>query len=260
MEKNKYSVPESGPFFNDNAASRYHNEDKTLTLISSNNNNTNTAANTNVSSTGSNTYSNSSGSNKKPNTKAPLPEFSPENIKDDLISGPENVKSLREEIKDTKNKLKIITTKLTNMKKERDNFQKENKTLQDEVMSLQAQLRQMIPGFANTSSSFPMFNELINEISEIYKYDCEDIFFDMLCPELNMKGIILFFYTSFHRLVEMVNNYFAPCETLLKKTSGLTTLDGPIMNVLRKSYQSTYKSISKQCFPTGGFSDIINEI
>ena len=248
MEKNKYSVPESGPFFNDNTANtnnRFHNNDeKTLSLASSNQANIPNPTNP--------------GSNKKVPSKNVPRDSSPENIKDSHDT--ENVKSLREEIKDTKSKLKIITSKLTNMKKEKDSLQKDNKTLQEEVMTLQASLRQMIPGFANTSSSFPMFNELINEISEFYKYDCEDTFFDMLCPELNMKGIILFFYTSFHRLIELVNNYFAPCEALLKKTSCLGSLDGPIMNVLRKSYQSTFKSICKQCFPTGAFNDIITEI
>ena len=172
----------------------------------------------------------------------------------------ENPKNYKDELRDTKSKLKVMTTKFNNVKKERDQLQKENKQLQEEILTLQSSLRQMIPGFANTGSTFPMFNELITNVSEFYKYDCEDIFFDLLCPGLNMKGIILFYYTSFHRLVELVNNYFAPSENLLKKTACLNTLEGPIMNVLRKSYQSTWKSIIKQCFPPNSLNEIINEI
>lgn len=51
----------------------------------------------------------------------------------------------------------------------------------------------MIPGFSNTSCNFPMLNELAILTKEFYKYDCVDIFYDLLCPELNMKGIIYFF-------------------------------------------------------------------
>jgi len=94
----------------------------------------------------------------------------------------------------------------------------------------------MIPGFNNTSSSFPMHHEMKEKTSEFYKYDCEDIFFDVICPELNMKGCIYFFYTSFKRTKELIAHYFAYSEKCLKETSCLTDLEGPIMNVLRKSY------------------------
>lgn len=35
----------------------------------------------------------------------------------------------------------------------------------------------MIPGFNNTSSNFPMSNEIINKLQEFYKYECLDRFF-----------------------------------------------------------------------------------
>jgi len=172
----------------------------------------------------------------------------------------ENNNTLREELNETKSKLRTITGKIGVLKKEKETLNKENKTLQEEVMSLQASLRQMIPGFSNTGSSFPMFNELVSNVSEFYKYDCEEVFFDLLCPELNMKGIIFFYMTSFHRISELIQNYFAPAENSLKKTACMTNLDGPIMNVLRKSFQSTWKNIAKQCIQQSKIMEITNEI
>jgi len=81
------------------------------------------------------------------------------------------------ESEDIRDKLNIMTNKFITIRKERDNFQKENKELQNEIMILQSNIRQMIPGFSNnTSSSFPMINELQNKLSEFYKCDCQDIF------------------------------------------------------------------------------------
>jgi hypothetical protein len=41
----------------------------------------------------------------------------------------------------------------------------------------------MIPGFNNTSSNFPMSNEIVAKLLEFYKYECLDRFFENLCPE-----------------------------------------------------------------------------
>ena len=54
-------------------------------------------------------------------------------------------------------------------------------------------MRSMVPCPTNTSQSFPMYNELTNIISEFYKVDCVDIFFDVLSSELNLDGVIYFF-------------------------------------------------------------------
>ena len=94
----------------------------------------------------------------------------------------------------------------------------------------------MIPGFHNTSLSFPMPHEITDKISEFNKYDCEDIFFDHLCTELNMKGIIYFYYTCYKRTKELIVHYFAHTEKCLKEISCNANLDGPVMNVLRKFY------------------------
>lgn len=135
------------------------------------------------------------------------------------------------------------------MRKERDQLKKENKELQNEILVLQSNIRQMIPGFSsNTSSSFPMLNELQNKLTQYYKCECQDVFFDLLCPELNMDGLVFYFKESFNRIQEMINLYFDPLETLLKRTLVIEDMWSSIDNVLRKSYQSNWKKILSQIF------------
>lgn len=153
-----------------------------------------------------------------------------------------------------------MTNKFQQSKKEKDQLQKDNKSLQEEVLTLQSNLRQMIPGFANTSSSFPMLNELSNQTTEFYKYDCIDIFFDLLCPELNMKGIIYFFSTAYSRVSDNINNYFSPLESTIKKIGCLNNIEGPIINVLRKSFQTNYKEMQKKFHDFSNSTIIVDEI
>jgi hypothetical protein len=75
----------------------------------------------------------------------------------------------------------------------------------------------MVPGFANTSNSFPMVNELTNQVSEFYKVDCQDAFFDLLCPELNHDGIVFFFKNTLGPAIKLIKNYFSPVEEILSK-------------------------------------------
>ncbi len=151
-----------------------------------------------------------------------------------------------ENSEDMHDKLSIMTNKFINMRKDRDQLQKENKDLQNEILLLQSNMRQMIPGFSsNTSSSFPMLNEIQNKINEFFKCDCQDIFFDLLAPELNMDGIVFFYKTAFSKVLEILKTYFSPAENILKKTICIDELWGPIDNVLRKSYQTNWKKIYK---------------
>lgn len=143
--------------------------------------------------------------------------------------------------------MEIITNKFSVTKKERDQYQKESKELQNEIFILQSNMRQMIPGFSsNTSSSFPMINELQNRLSEFFKCDCQDIFFDLLSPELNMEGIVFFYKNAFTKILDMIKNYFEPLDNLMKKTICIEVLWTPIDNVLRKSFQSNWKMIYTQ--------------
>ena len=151
--------------------------------------------------------------------------------------------AMDEELKDVKSKLRVITSKFASVRKERDKFKSENQTLQDEVMQLQANMRQMVPGLQNVSASFPVLTELSASTEQFYKCDCQDLFFETLSPELTIEGIIFFFKTVFVGVQEQVGVYFAPVERELKRTCALDTLEGPIMNVLRKSCQATWKKL-----------------
>jgi len=107
----------------------------------------------------------------------------------------------------------------------------------------------MVPCFSNTSQAFPMMNELSVIVSEFYKCDCQDMFFDYLCPELNLDGVVYFYQNVITTTVQAIERHFEPAEQALKKVSNLQSLDGPIMNVLKKTYQSNWKSIHAQCLP-----------
>jgi FtsZ-binding cell division protein ZapB len=150
-------------------------------------------------------------------------------------------------VEDLKEKLNIMTNKFATIKKEKEQLQKENKELQNDILVLQSNIRQMIPGFSsNTSSSFPMLNELQNKISEFFKCDCQDIFFDLLSPELNMDGIVFFYRNSLSKVQDLILNYFEPLDSLLRRTLCIDQLWSPIDNVLRKSFQSNWKKIYNQ--------------
>ncbi|CDW84282.1 UNKNOWN [Stylonychia lemnae] len=156
---------------------------------------------------------------------------------------------LQKELVETKDKLKVITQKFVNVRKERDQFKQENKDLQEEVLQLQSSIRQMVPCFSNTSSAFPMQNEMANIVSEFYKCDCQDVFFDLLCPELNLDGVIYFFQNTIPVVIEVIEKHFQPVEHVLKKVTNMQQLDGPIVNVLRKTYQSNWRTIYQSCLP-----------
>jgi hypothetical protein len=86
-----------------------------------------------------------------------------------------------------------------------------------------------------------MQNEMANIVSEFYKCDCQDVFFDLLCPELNLDGVVFFFQNTIPLVIEAIEKHFQPVETVLKKVSNMSQLDGPIVNVLRKTYQSNWR-------------------
>lgn len=88
-----------------------------------------------------------------------------------------------------------------------------------------------------------MQNEMANIVSEFYKCDCQDVFFDLLCPELNLDGVIYFFQNTIPVVIEVIEKHFQPVEHVLKKVTNMQQLDGPIVNVLRKTYQSNWRTI-----------------
>ena len=86
-----------------------------------------------------------------------------------------------------------------------------------------------------------MFNELTNMASELYKCDCQDVFFDLLCPELNLDGVVFFYQAVLTPVMKAIQNHFAPAEQVLRQVSSLKQLDGPVESVLRKTYQSNWR-------------------
>lgn len=63
---------------------------------------------------------------------------------------------------------------------------------------------------------------MANIVSEFYKCDCQDVFFDLLCPELNLDGVVFFFKNAIPTVVEAIEKYFSPVETVLKKVTSMS--------------------------------------
>ena len=53
-----------------------------------------------------------------------------------------------------------------------------------------------------------MQNELASIVAEFYKCDCQDVFFDLLCPELNLEGVVYFFQHSLTPILEIIEKHF----------------------------------------------------
>ena len=155
----------------------------------------------------------------------------------------------------------ILLDKLSTLKKENHKIEQENKMLKQELESLHNDMRLMIPGFSsNTSNSFPMLTELHNKISDYIKISCEDIFFDLLQPNLNMKGVVDFFKIIFLKLSDVVEKYFNPIEKAINNTLFIEQIYEPIDNVLRKSYQFNWKNFYEDLKKSINYTEIINEI
>lgn len=155
----------------------------------------------------------------------------------------------------------IILDKLSTLKKENHRIEQENQMLKQELETLHNNMRLMIPGFSsNTSNSFPMLTELHNQISDYIKISCEDIFFDLLQPNLNMKGVVEFFRTIFLKVSEIIEKYFNPIEKTINNALFIDQIYEPIDNVLRKSYQFNWKYFFEDTKKNINYNDIINDI
>jgi len=154
---------------------------------------------------------------------------------------------LDSEMKDARAKLRIITTKFANVRKERDQLKQANEQLQVEILDLQASMRQMVPGLHPPATAFASPSEIAQATDQFYKCECQDVFFELLAPELSTDGITFFFKTHYSKLREMVKSYFSAAEQQLRQASTLDSLEGPIMNVLRKSYQAKWKVLYDRC-------------
>ena len=63
-------------------------------------------------------------------------------------------------------------------------------------------------------------------------------------------------------LVDAIEKHFLPVEQTLKKVSLLQAplADGPIVNVLRKTYQSNWKAIHQQCLPISSHDQLMRKV
>jgi FtsZ-binding cell division protein ZapB len=167
---------------------------------------------------------------------------------------------LQSELKDVKEKLRIITQKFTSVRKERDSLKKETKELQNEILSLQSSMHEMVPAFSNTSSIYPMHNELQTMVSDFMKCPCDDIFFDYLSPELSMEGVVYFFKEAIFSIHKIVSVYFEPVAATLSKAICNETLGGPFSSVLKKAYQNNWKRILTSCVPLEKCEEVMNNL
>lgn len=69
-----------------------------------------------------------------------------------------------------------------------------------------------------------------------------------------MKGIIYFFQTSMIRIDKIINDYFQPLFKnimevirIIIQVGCLNSIEGPILNVMRKSFQGNYKNVYEKC-------------
>ena len=207
---------------------------------------------------------------KEPNRSNPSSQQKIQELEEDLRNANDIIEKLRKdrfpesdlenELNDVKGKLRVITTKFANVRKERDSLKKENRILQNEILELQSNMRHMVPGYQNISAAFPMLNEITDIASQFYKCDCQDLFFEILGPELSMDGIVYFFKVSFPRILDIIKAYFFPAEDSLRNTAGLDTLEGPVMNVLRKSYQASWKKLFKNSVSIASLQRVVDDI
>ena len=172
----------------------------------------------------------------------------------------EEVILLQKDLMELKERTKAITMKFANVRKERDALKKENKDLQGEVLSLQNSMREMIPSGNNTSSCFPIHNEVNNLVTDFFKGDCIDIFFDVLSLELDIEGVSFFYQHMFTSLVSMVCEYFQPSFASVMNTANIEVIEKPVINVLKKVYQNNWKAIHSTIFNKKEIGKIGNEI
>ena len=65
---------------------------------------------------------------------------------------------------------------------------------------------------------------------------------------------------SYKRTQELITLYMQPALNSLQKVGCFDTLDGPIMNVLRKAFQTTHSEIIEKIVSSGKLKLIATEI
>ena len=167
---------------------------------------------------------------------------------------------LKEEIsyKEMKNR---INTKFRSIYEQNVSLEEENKILSKEIETLKYNIHEMIPNFSsNTSNSFPMLTELQIKINDYIKLICQDIFFDLLQPNLNLEELIFFYKIIFNNISNITIDYFSPIENIIKDTLFIDILWEPIDNVLKKAYQTNWLIYYNEYQKNINYKNLIKEI
>ena len=82
----------------------------------------------------------------------------------------------------------------------------------------------------------------------------------MLCPELNIEGVVFFYQHVFPPVIQQIYKHFLPAEQIIKSVSSTSHLDTPVTSVLRKTYQSNWRSILKSCITEQFVKSVANNI
>ena len=108
--------------------------------------------------------------------------------------------------------------------------------------------------------AFPFVRKLLHINQLLEGDDRVEVFFDLLCPELNLDGVVYFYQNMFAPIVKAIQKHFAPAEQILQQVSCLSQLDGPVESVLRKTYQSNWRQIMRVALPESACRAIANNI
>ena len=67
---------------------------------------------------------------------------------------------------------------------------------------------------------------------------------------MNLDGVVFFYKTIFPAVVDTIHKHFAPVDTVMKQVTagskGALDEGGPLISVLRKTYQSNWRNILRQ--------------
>jgi hypothetical protein len=55
----------------------------------------------------------------------------------------------------------------------------------------------------------------------------------LLCPELNLDGVVFFFRKVFEPVLQQIQNFFNPLYATLENAMCLESVEGPILNVMK---------------------------
>jgi hypothetical protein len=71
---------------------------------------------------------------------------------------------------------------------------------------------------------------------------------------------VFFYQNLFSPIMNAIQKHFQPAEQVLKQVSCMGHLDGPVISVLRKTYQSNWRMIMRTCMTDQFTAKVANGI